>query len=70
MKGFLDWLTENKTNKYYDEPEHIAKERQKLHNKCGAAYNKYGTIRHPKWEEALKNLRAFERKHGTEYNPD
>lgn len=54
----------------YEEPEELAAERQRLHDACGEAYERTGTVRSKEWRAAREKLLEFEMKHGTLYNPD
>lgn len=59
-----------KTVMFEDLPETIQAERDALHNACGEAYVKTGTVRSPEWQAASKALLDHEIKYGAEYNPD
>ena len=54
---------------HVEAPE-IAAERQRLHDACGEAFDRTGTVRSPEWRAASAALDEFRRIHGWEYNPD
>lgn len=56
--------------RFEDQPAHIQAERDALHNACGEAFLKTGTVRSPEWQVASRALLAHEMKYGMEYNPD
>jgi hypothetical protein len=55
---------------YEDLTPELQAERDALHDACGAAWEKYGTIRCDAWQEAKRALTAHELKYGGDYNPD
>ena len=54
---------------HVEAPE-IAAERDRLHDACGEAYEKAGTINCAAWRKASNELNKFRAIHGYEYNPD